>query len=90
MLHMKRTTVFLEEAIERDVRAIVNRRGVPASLVVREALERYVNAERRKPVSLDSLAAGRSGRRDIAERHEELVFRDLHPHGARPAKRKSR
>jgi predicted transcriptional regulator len=85
---MKRTTVFLEEAIERDVRAIAERRGVPASLVVREALERYVSAERRKSRPLGFVAAGRSGRRDVAERHEDLLFGDLRPHGAVAPKRR--
>jgi predicted transcriptional regulator len=87
---MKRTTVFLDDAVERDVRAIAMRRGLPAASIVREALERYVSDERKEPLRLGFLAAGRSGRSDVAERHEDVVFRKLRPHGAEGSRKRPR
>ena len=82
---MKRTTVFLDEGMEREMRSLAESRGKPVASLVREALGRYVASEtkRRRP-PLRFIAAGRSGKSDTAERHEELVFRDLTPHGNVP------
>jgi len=83
--HMKRTTIFIDETIERDLHALAQRRGAPVSTLVRESLQRYLAEEnRRQKFSLRFLAAGRSGRKDVAERHEELLWRDLKPHGTLP------
>jgi 16S rRNA U516 pseudouridylate synthase RsuA-like enzyme len=90
--HMKRTTVFLDEGLEREMRAMAESRGEPVASLVREALGRYVasEAKRHRP-PLRFLAAGRSGKSDTAERHEELLFRELKPHGVSPQRtRRSR
>jgi predicted transcriptional regulator len=81
---MKRTTVFLEEDVENDLRALSRRQRRPVGALIREALARHVAAEKGKLV-LSFLAVGRSGRRDTAERHEELLFG-----GARQKARRSR
>jgi hypothetical protein len=45
--------------------------------LVREAVARYVtDARAARSPGLRFLAAGRSGRRDVAERHEELLFQE--------------
>jgi hypothetical protein len=86
---MKRTTVFLEEEAERELRLVAERKGVPAASVLREAIDRYLGEERRKtPRPLRFLAAGHSGTRKTAEREEDLVFRDLKPHGVAPKTRR--
>lgn len=85
---MKRTTVFLDEGLERDVKALAQRQGRPAASVVREALAEYVARNRERRPALSFVAAGRSGRRDVAERHEEILLEELEPHGdgrSRPA-----
>jgi len=77
---MKRTTIFLDEELERNVKALAARQGQSTASVVREALAEYVA---RRPVGVAALsfvAAGRSGRHDVAERHEELLFEELGPH----------
>lgn len=80
--HMKRTTLFIEEAMEHDLHALARRKGVPTSALVRESLARYLAEENgRKEFALRFLGLGRSGRRNVAERHEELLWRDLDPHG---------
>ena len=93
--YMKRTTIFIDEAIENDLKALANTADAPVASLVREALAEYV-ARRREtaPPSVRFLAAGRSGRHDVAEKSEEIVFAELEPHGRRrsasvrrPAKR---
>lgn len=86
---MKRTTVFLEEEAERELRLVAERKGVPAASVLREAIDRYLGGERRKtPRPLRFLAAGRSGTRRTAQRQEDIVFRDLEPHAVAPKTRR--
>jgi hypothetical protein len=86
---MKRTTVFLEEGAERELRLIAGRRGVAAASVLREAIDHYLGEERKKtPRPLRFLAAGRSGTRKTTQREEDLVFRDLEPHGEAPRTRR--
>lgn len=80
---MKRTTIFIPEELERDVQGCAQRQGKPVAWVVREALTAYV-VGRRTPGRLPSFAGiGRSGRSDVAERHEELLWSDPHD-GAGP------
>ena len=72
---MKRTTIFIEPQLERELQALARRSGRPMAAIVREAVAQYVAADReRRPSRLGFVASGRSGRRDIAERHEDLLF----------------
>jgi predicted transcriptional regulator len=80
---MKRTTVFLEEDVQAELAALARRRGKPVATLVREALRRYVKSAGRRNTGLRFVAIGRSGKRDTAERHEELLFQDLRPGRAR-------
>ena len=85
---MKRTTIFVPEALERDLQLYARQEGKPVALVVREAVEAYLVA--RRPASrLPSFAGiGMSGRADVAETHESLLFQTLDPHhGPAAAKR---
>jgi predicted transcriptional regulator len=79
---MKRTTVFLDEDLERDVKALAERQGRPAASLVREALAEYVHRHRPVGLGLSFVAAGRSGHSDVAERHEEILAQELDPHPA--------
>jgi len=75
---MKRTTVLLEEDVERELCATAAVRGTTLSVVVREALAEYARTEARKRSrSLRFFAVGRSGRDNIADRHEEILEREL-------------
>jgi hypothetical protein len=79
---MKRTTIFVPEALERDLQLYARREGKPAAAVVRDALAAYL-AKSRSAVELPSFAgAFDSGATDTAERHEEILFKGLLPHGA--------
>jgi len=80
--HMKRTTIFVPESLERDLQLWARREGKPVASVVREAVAAYL-ADRRPASRLPSYAgSGDSGRRDVAERHEDTLFRELDPHGS--------
>jgi predicted transcriptional regulator len=73
---MKRTTIFLDEALERDLQAIARQERRAVASVVREAIAAYVVTRRdagRAP-ALSFIGSGASGRKDIAERHEELLW----------------
>jgi hypothetical protein len=79
---MKRTTLFIDEAVDHELHAVARRKGVPVSSLVRESLSHYLEDEKRgHKLSLRFLGRGRSGKKDIAERHEELLWRGLAPHG---------
>ena len=86
---MKRTTLFLDEQLEHDLRLLSKRKGLPLASVVREAMAQYVVAEKaRGQGSVRFMAAGRSGHSDTAERQEELLWGDLEPHGGTPRQSK--
>jgi predicted transcriptional regulator len=78
---MKRTTMFLDPELERDVRRYAERQGRSTASVVREALAQWVEAQRAVPAARPAfVASARSGRSDTAEGHESLVFAGLDPH----------
>ena len=86
---MKRTTIFVPAALEHDLQSYARRERRSAASVVREAVTEYL-AVRRPDVQLPSFAgAFDSGHTDTAERHEEILFEHLDPHGhqAPPSRR---
>ncbi len=78
---MERTTIFLEESLRRELKALARRQSRTAAALVREAILRLLEAEaaRERP-DPTFLGIGASGETDVAERHEELLFRRLQPH----------
>ena len=92
---MRRTTVFLEEGLDKELKTVAYRQQRPVASVVREALVAYVAQAQAVMTRLPSfVASGRSGERDTAEHHEELLFAELRPHSEvsapRTAKRASK
>jgi hypothetical protein len=83
--HMKRTTVFLDEATTRELQLLAQREKLPVAALVRDALGRYLGeAKRGKELRLRFLGTGRSGHGDTAERAEEALWGDLQPHSSAP------
>jgi len=81
---MKRTTIFIEESLESELKTLSRVEGRSVAALVREALTGYVRTRRkRKRPEPSFVAIGRSGHRDTAERHEEILFQALTPHGDR-------
>jgi predicted transcriptional regulator len=74
---MKRTTVFVDDALLRKAREAARRSGKSFAQVVREALAQYVG--RGQTRRLPSVAGMfRSGHTDTSERAEELLWQDPH------------
>jgi len=69
-----RTSISLPKSLVRRLKVEAKMRKKPASAIVRTALERYF--DRAEPEALPPFVGiGASGRRDIAERSEELIAR---------------
>ena len=86
--HMKRTTLFLDEGMDRELHLLAQREKLPVAALVRDALERYLHeAKRGKGLRLRFLAAGRSSHHDTAECAEEVLWGDLQPHSSGPRPR---
>src|SRR5215510_2197807 len=85
---MKRTTIFVPEALERDLQLYANRAGRPVASIAREALAEYLMRRRDTPVLPSFAGRFASGTTDTAEHHEELLYKDLTPHGEQPRPRK--
>jgi hypothetical protein len=82
---MKRPTLFIDEGMEHELHGVARRKGLPVSALVRDALGRYLAAENgRQKFALRFLGVGCSGRKAVAERHEDLLWRDLKPHDTLP------
>jgi hypothetical protein len=85
--HMKRTTIFLPESLERQLQQVARRQEKPVAVVVREALTKHLDSQRQPfqmPRTFDS------GRSDISERIDELLFEGLNPHGEPVSRAKRR
>lgn len=67
-----KTTVYLDTADYRRLKALARREGRSAASLIREAIAEYARREApsRKP---RSIGAGRSGRRDLSESAEDLL-----------------
>lgn len=75
---MKRTTIFADESLLRALREIAYQERSTLAAITRRALEEFVG-RRQKTGSLPSfIGIGRSGRKDIAERAEELLWTASH------------
>lgn len=74
---MKRTTIFIDESTERELELLARRRGESKAALVREALSEYLSRKAQEaPRDLGFVGVGRSGRGDVAERHEELLWQE--------------
>lgn len=84
---MKRTTIFLPEALERDLQAEARCAGKPMASIVREALTEYLVARRAGGTTLSFVGCGAGARSDVADRHEQLLWKNPHER-SRPATRR--
>lgn len=71
---MKRTTIFADEKLLNALKHIADEEGISIAETIRQALDRFV-AQRQKPrKQLSFVGIGRSGRKDVSERCEELLW----------------
>ena len=78
MYVMKRTTIFLDDRLLRQLKKLASGRGVSFATVVREAMAAYL-AQPAPSGALPSVA-GRfaSGTHDTSERVDALLWKDPH------------
>ena len=72
MTDSTKTTVYLDAADYRRLKALAKAQGRTAAELVREAVAVYARTQS-PPVMPASIAAGRSGRNDLSERAEALL-----------------
>jgi hypothetical protein len=82
---MKRTTIFIPETLEADLQRYARRAKKPTAWVVREAIAAFLSSHSSTPSLPASIGMGESGRADLSERFESLLFADLTPGGDRAA-----
>lgn len=74
---MKRTTIFVDEAVYAELEHLANRDGVPTARLIREAMERYVSerdSEAGPPRPLpDFVGMFEGDGRSIAEIEDQLL-----------------
>lgn len=70
---MKRTTIFADEDTLRKIREIAKRENSSLAEVTRKALVEYVSRRKIKRSRLSLIGIGRSGRKDVAQRSEDLL-----------------
>ncbi len=77
---MRRTTIFLEDRLLKQAQRYAARHGKSFAQVVREAVAAYMTEGGTMKSKLPSVAGKfASGRTDVSERVDELLWKD--PHG---------
>lgn len=71
---MKRTTIFADEDLINEIREISKEESRSIAEIMREAMQGYIK-QKRKRKKLSFIGIGTSGRRDIAEKHEDLLWK---------------
>ena len=69
---MKRTTIFADEALLLELKTLAHQSHTTVTALVQQALEEFV-ATRRRGRKLSCAGVGVSGRKDTAERMEQLL-----------------
>lgn len=68
----QKTTVYLDSDAYRCLKAIARAQGRPPAALVRDAVAEFAQRHRRRK-KVRSVGAGKSGRRDLSEKAEELL-----------------
>jgi predicted DNA-binding protein len=86
---MKRTTIFIDEELDHELHTLARHRGIPVSALMRESFARYLQEQKGgRGLALRFLGRGHSGQESIAEHHEDLLWRNLDPHGSKNPRRR--
>jgi predicted transcriptional regulator len=76
---MKRTTIFADEELLGTLKHIADEEEVSIAEVIRRALHRFAAQRQRSKKEISFWEIGRSGRKDVAERCEELLWTKSEP-----------
>lgn len=74
---MRRTTIFANDNLINEVKEISKEENRSVAEIIREAMQVYVKQKRYKRKRISFIGIGSSGRKDIAKRHEELLWKKL-------------
>ena len=73
---MKRTTIFADDALLDEVKQASARQNMSVAQFIREALQIHVARQRSAQDRFSFIGKYKSGRTDVAQRHEELLWSD--------------
>jgi hypothetical protein len=71
---MQRTTIFADEYLLREIKDLAKQEKRSAADLIRDALIQYLNSRKTPAPRLSFIGIGDSGRPDLAEKHEELLW----------------
>jgi len=71
---VKRTTIFADEELLSGLKHIADEEGISVAEAIRQALDRFVAQRQKSRKRLSFIGTGRSGRKDVSERCEELLW----------------
>ena len=71
---MRRTTIFADDHLLNEIKDLANQEKRSVAELIRDALDQYLRAKRKSGKSFSFIGIGESGRDDVAERHEELLW----------------
>ncbi len=74
---MKRTTIFADDSLMDEIKEISKEENRSVAEIVREAMQNYIKQKRHGKKRLSFIGIGDSGRKDIAEKHEELLWKKI-------------
>lgn len=72
---MKRTTIFADDGLLAELKSLSAEENRSVADIVREAMEEYVKRKRKTVRKFSFVGIGDSGRRDVAEEHERLLWK---------------
>jgi len=76
VLVMKRTTIFADENILNTIKHIADEEGISIAETIRQALDRFIAQRQTSKKQISFVGIGRSGRKDVSERFEDLLWKE--------------
>lgn len=71
---MKRTTIFADDDLINGIKEISKEENRSVAEIIREAMQNYIKQKRHKKKKISFIGIGSSGKKDISELHEELLW----------------
>ena len=71
---MQRTTIFADELFLREIKELAKQKKRSTAELIREVLVQYLNDQNSPRSRLSFVGIGDSGRKNLAEKHEELLW----------------
>ena len=72
---MKRTTIFADDGLLNEIKSLSAEENRSVADLIREAMEEYIKRKRKTARKVSFSGIGNSGRSDVAEEHERLLWK---------------